>query len=114
MSKKRTVTGVFSRTNESILTILKKEGYISDFKLENQNNKRFFTIDLRYHDDNQPALTDVKLYSTPGKRDYRRLSQVGIVLGGLGLAFYSTPKGVMTDIEARQQKTGGELLFEIW
>jgi small subunit ribosomal protein S8 len=61
-----------------------------------------------------PALTDVKLVSKPGKREYVSYRDLRNVMNGMGVSFLSTPKGIMTNREARKEKLGGELLFMIW
>jgi small subunit ribosomal protein S8 len=68
---------------------------------------------LKY-DEGVPALTDVKIFSTPGRRWYTAYNELKPVLGGMGHALISSSQGVMTGSEARKAKVGGELLFHIW
>jgi small subunit ribosomal protein S8 len=75
--------------------------------------KKEIIIDLLYKDKN-PALTDIKIYSKPGRRYYVSYRHLKPVLNGLGYSILSTPKGILTNIEAKKLKVGGELLFEIW
>ncbi len=113
MSKKSLIKGLYSKMNERILSILKEEGYIKNYSVIEDNVKKSLQIELLYENE-QPSLTDVKIFSRPGQRVYKTIRQIRPVLGGMGIAILSTPKGVMTDKNARKQKTGGELLFELW
>ncbi len=70
-------------------------------------------VELSYAD-GMPAMTDVKIYSKPGRRWYVTVKKIKTVFGGLGAAIISTPKGILTNQEAKKEKIGGELLFEVW
>lgn len=102
----------YSKTNESVLQILKKEGYIKDFSINQEGSHKIFQAALIYGA--RPGVTDVKILSKPGRRIYASVSELKSVQGGLGIALVSTSKGVMTDTQARKNKIGGEVLFEIW
>lgn len=112
MSKKGEIETPYSSFRNAILTKLKNLGYIEDFIVEGEIIKSA-NITLKY-EEGQPALTDVKLFSTPGRRWYVTVDEIKPVLGGMGHAIISTPKGILTDKEAKKQKVGGELLFQIW
>lgn len=101
-----------SKTKAAILTILKREGYIEDFAI-NDDIKPTLTISLRYNN-RQPAITHLKRVSKPGLRIYKKRSALPRPLRGLGIAIVSTPNGIITDREARKLGTGGEILCEIW
>lgn len=103
-----------SRLKASIARLLKKEGYIKDFKVLNDNNKKTLRIFLRYDEKNQPIITGLKRVSRPGLRIYARKDTIPSVMSGLGLAVLSTSKGVVTDREARSLNAGGEVLCFIW
>ena len=103
-----------SRLKASIARLLKKEGYIKDFKVLNDNNNKTLRIFLRYDEKNQPIITGLKRVSRPGLRIYARKDTIPSVMSGLGLAVLSTSKGVVTDREARSLNAGGEVLCFIW
>jgi len=112
MARKEKVEVVYSRLNEEILTKMKKLGLVKDFQVEGEKIKKI-TVWLNYVDKN-PAFSQVKIYSKPGQRWYCSYQEIKPVLGGLGVAFVSTSKGILTDKEARKMKVGGELLFSLW
>ncbi len=112
MSHKETILSPHSKFRVEILTKLKNLGYIKDFEVTKDKNKRII-IDLSYVD-SVGAMTDVKIFSTPGRRLYSTVKKIKPVLGGLGVGIVSTSKGILTDKEAKKQKIGGEFLFEIW
>ena len=109
MSRKESVEIIKSRSNEAILKKLQQLGYIMKYKVE----ERKIIVELIYQDKN-PRLTEVKIYSTPGKRYYCSYKDLKQVMGGLGYSIISTSKGILSNKEARAQKVGGELLFSIW
>ena len=103
-----------SKTKESLLNLLKQEGFISDFKKNIDGSKTFFEVTLRYYDDNSSVITGLKRISKPGLRVYSKKNDIPRYLGGLGVSFLSTPKGIMTGCNAKKQGLGGELLFFVW
>lgn len=109
LSRKETIHVLFSKTNEEVLKKLKTLGFIKSFKKEERN----IIVELLYRE-KMPSFTDVKIFSKPGRRYYVSYKELKSVLGGLGYSLLSTSKGIMTNKEARKQKTGGELLFELW
>lgn len=109
LSRKETIYVLFSKTNEEVLKKLKTLGFIKSFKKEERN----IIVELLYKE-KMPSFTDVKIFSKPGRRYYVSYKELKSVLGGLGYSLLSTSKGIMTNKEARKQKTGGELLFELW
>ncbi len=108
----KTATVPASKVKLAILAILKTEGYIEDFKLD-EEAKPVITINLRYNN-RQPAISHLRRVSKPGLRVYRKRSDVPRPLRGMGIAVISTPKGVITDKEARKQGVGGEVICEVW
>lgn len=112
MAQREAVEVGRSKLNEELLKKLKKLGYISDYK-DSSESKYFFTVILNY-DKGSAAMTDVRLYSTPGRRYYVSYKELKPVIGGMGWSIISTPKGLLTNIEAQKEKVGGELLFNIW
>ena len=103
-----------SNFRERILDVLKKEGFISNFTtLKIENNIRNFSVDLKYNE-GHPVIKEIKRVSRPGRRIYASASSIPKIQSGLGIAIVSTPKGVMTDAEARQQKVGGEVICKVF
>ena len=95
--------------------ILKEEGYISTYKLIEENKTRkTLRLFLKYTPDKRSVITDLKRISKPGSRRY--LGSIGIrpVVGGMGISIMTTPKGVMTGRAARKAHVGGEVLCEVW
>ena len=103
-----------SRFLGEILEVLKREGFIRAWKPMGETPaQRMFRIYLKYAN-KRPAITRLVRISKPGMRQYRNAKELPRVLGGLGVAIVSTPKGVMTDRAAREQRVGGEVLFAVW
>ena len=103
-----------SKFREKILNVLKKEGYISDYKiLSDPTNKGKLHIDLKY-DNGLPVIKQINRVSKPGRRVYARAETIPRIQNGLGLAIVSTSKGVMSDSDARNQKVGGEIICKVF
>ncbi|MDA7446702.1 30S ribosomal protein S8, partial [Candidatus Pelagibacter ubique] len=96
-----------------IADILKSEGFIKDYKIETENNKPTLSVDLKYYSGN-PVISTFERVSKPGRRIFSSADSLPKINGGLGIAIVSTPKGVMTDIEARKQKVGGEIICKVF
>jgi small subunit ribosomal protein S8 len=97
-----------------ILEVLKSEGYISNFFIEKkENNKKNLKVDLKYYEGN-PVIKEIKRVSKPGRRIYSRADSIPKIQNGLGLAIISTPKGVMSDNEARKNNIGGEIICRVF
>lgn len=111
--KKETVKIPFSKIKFEIAKILQKEGYIDKVE-EKGRGKKFLIIYLKYDENKKPAITGVKKISKPGQRVYKGYQEIKKIKGGYGLAVISTSKGLMSDKEAKKQKIGGEVIFEIW
>ena len=108
-----TVVVPSSKTKTAMLDVLKKEGYIADFKVS-KDVKSVTTITLKYTEDHQRVIRGLKRISKPSLPVYTTAEDLPRVLNGLGVAIISTSKGVMTDKEARKQKIGGEVLAYVW
>jgi len=107
-----TVEVLVSKMTKEIARILKAEGYISDFKV-NENN--LMTLNLKYSEGKKErVITGLKRISKPGLRVYAKHDELPKVLNGLGIAIVSTSKGIMTDRDARKENLGGEVLAYIW
>ena len=104
-----------SRMKSSLLKLMAEEGFISSYSPASEDTaKKTFEVQLRYYEDKTPVIQGLKRVSKPGLRVYVGKDEVPRYFGGLGVAFMSTSKGVMTGQQARQQGVGGELLFYIW
>lgn len=104
----------FSKLNVSILEVLKKEGFVSDFESKGKEIKKEIEISLKYNNEGTPAINNVKRISRQSKRVYKSVDEINPVRNGYGRLILSTPSGILTDIDARKKKVGGEALFEIW
>ena len=103
-----------SNFRRNILKILKDEGYIKDYYIEkSENNKSNLKINLKYYE-GDPVIKEIKRISKPGRRIYSRANSIPRVMNGLGLAILSTPKGVMSDSEARKNNLGGEIICRVF
>lgn len=113
MTKKESVDVPSSNTIKSILEILKKEGYVDNFKLIEDKKQGQVRIYLKYVA-GKGAIRNIKRVSRPGLRAYVKHKKVPTVLRGRGLAIISTSKGIMTDKDAREMSLGGEVIGYIW
>jgi len=104
----------FSNFRLKILEVLKKEGYIIDFNIDNGKKKiKFLSVDLKYYE-GRPVIKEIKRVSKPGRRVYSRATSIPKVLNGLGLAILSTSKGVMSDTDAIKNNLGGEIICKVF
>jgi small subunit ribosomal protein S8 len=104
----------FSNFRLKILEVLKKEGYIIDFNIDNGKQKiKFLLVDLKYYE-GQPVIKEIKRVSKPGRRVYSKATSIPKVLNGLGLAILSTSKGVMSDSDAIKNNLGGEIICKVF
>ena len=98
-----------SRVKEAIVRVLKDEGYVADYAVRKDGARATLVVGLKYHQ-GKPVIERLERVSRPGLRAYRDKDGLPKVLGGLGVAIVSTPKGVMSDREARRAGQGGEVL----
>jgi small subunit ribosomal protein S8 len=103
-----------SKMKIEIARILKEEGYVANFKVVEEKGKKTLRVFLRYTPDRHSVITDLKRISRPGSRRYIGKTGIRPVVGGMGIAILSTPRGLMTGQSARKEGVGGELLCEIW
>ncbi len=103
-----------SNIKKEIARILKEEGFIKDYKVENDDAQGTIVLTLKYTDKKERVITGLKRISKPGLRVYVSNDEVPRVLNGLGIAIISTSKGIMTDKQARKENIGGEVLAYIW
>jgi small subunit ribosomal protein S8 len=97
-----------------ILEVLKDEGFISSYHIEKkENNKVSLIVDLKYYE-GTPVIREIKRVSKPGRRVYSRATSIPRIQNGLGLAIISTNKGIMSDIDARKNNIGGEIICRVF
>ena len=113
LAKHNTVKIPFSKIKESLANILKSEGYIISYEVKEEGTKKNIIVTLKYFD-GEAVVKGLKRISKPGRRVYSSVESLPKVLGGLGIAVVSTPKGVITDKECRKHSVGGEVLCYVW
>ena len=109
-----TVSMPSSNLKVHIAEILKQEGYIADFTVEDAKVGKTLTIELKYGSTRQRSLSGVRRVSSPGLRVYAKSTNLPQVLGGLGVAIISTSQGLLTDRQASEKGVGGEVLAYVW
>tara|TARA_A100001388_G_scaffold259385_1_gene226643 strand:- start:304 stop:699 length:396 start_codon:yes stop_codon:yes gene_type:complete len=102
-----------SNFKNKIAEILKNEGFIKEFKINSENNKNVLSLELKYHSGN-PVISAFERVSKPGRRIFSSADSLPKINNGLGIAIVSTPKGVMTDMDARKQRVGGEIICKVF
>ena len=114
MRRKIKVSTPASKLRERVLDVLANEGYIRGYaRVDYDGGKSEFEIELKYFD-GEPVIKDIKRVSTPGRRVYSSVKNLPTVANGLGVALLSTPKGVMSDSQARNENVGGEILCNVF
>lgn len=109
LARKTEVSVSSSKLKQALVKVLKDEGYVADFRTASEGAKQTLTIELKYFD-GRPVIDRLERVSRPGLRIYRGKAELPKIQGGLGTAIVSTPKGVMTDKQARAIGQGGEVL----
>ena len=102
-----------SNFKSKIAGILKNEGFIKEFKVNSEKNKSILILELKYHS-GSPVISAFERVSKPGRRIFSSAESLPKINNGLGIAIISTPKGVMTDIDARKQRVGGEIICKVF
>ena len=113
VAMKATTTLPYSKLKESILEVLKREGFIKDFKKVGKKIIKTLEIELAYVD-GKPRIEGAQQISKNSRRVYSKAKEIKSVFNGYGALILTTPKGILTDREARKEKVGGETLFKIW
>ena len=108
------VTMPASKLKIAIADVLKEEGFIRDYRIDAEGSRNLLKLDLSYTGRKDSVLTGIKRVSKPGLRVYVQKREIPRVFGGLGIAILSTPNGVMTGQQARQNGVGGEILCYVW
>lgn len=111
-AEKVSVTMPSSKLKCAVASVLKDEGYITDFETGVENDKPVLNVTLKYFD-GKPVIDNLKRISRPGLRRYASCDEIPVVLGGLGIAIISTSKGVMTGTKAKSMRQGGEILCSV-
>jgi small subunit ribosomal protein S8 len=114
MAKHESVEIPHSKLKREMARILKEEGYISDYSERGSGAEARLVIDLKYGPDGERAITGLRRMSRPGRRVYRKQTNIPRVLDGLGVAILSTSRGILTDHEARRVGVGGEVLCFVY
>jgi small subunit ribosomal protein S8 len=113
MRKKSKVSTPGSRLRAHVLDVLQSEGYIRGYSTVDADGQEAFEIELKYYD-GEPVIREIARISKPGRRVYASVKNIPRVANGLGVSILSTPKGVMSDAEARDQNVGGEVLCTVF
>ncbi len=108
-ARKPSVTMPASKQKLAVAKVLEQEGYLASVKPETVDGKNVLTLELKYYQD-QPVIERLERVSRPGLRIFRRVDELPVVQGGLGVAIVSTSQGVMTNVEAKAKGHGGEVL----
>lgn len=113
-ANKSSVKSPASSLRANVLEVLKREGYIRGYeRVDVRPGVAELSIELKYHE-GQPVIREISRVSTPGRRVYSKIADLRRVANGLGISILSTPRGVMSDTEARAQNVGGEVLCEVF
>lgn len=108
------VSSPSSKHRISVLEVLKREGYIRDYSVSKKDNgSADLTVELKYSE-GQPVIKEISRISKPGRRVYSKVTEVPRFFNGLGISILSTPRGVLSDKEAREANVGGELLCRVF
>jgi len=112
--KKDSITVPFSKMKFAIAELLSAKGYLGAVTKKSKGEAKFLEIVLLYGEDGSPVVTDVKRVSKPSRRLYEKAKEIKRFRRGFGLSVFSTPKGIMGDMDAKKNNLGGEFLFNIW
>ena len=108
-ARKPSVTLPLSKQKLAVAKVLEQEGYLASVTSENVDGKELMTLELKYYQD-KPVIERIERVSRPGLRIFKRVDQLPVVQGGLGVAIVSTSQGVMTNVQAKAKGHGGEVL----
>ncbi len=103
-----------SKLKVELAKLMKEEGFIADYELKDAGKFKVISITLKYQANGKPVITKLERISKPGLRHYSKAKNLQKVLGGMGVAVVSTPKGLLTDRKARKENVGGEVLCYIY
>ncbi len=111
---KEAVDVPFSLLKYNIAECLEKEGFVGKVAKKKKEKKNLFSISLKYDEKGEPVITELKRVSSPGQRIYKKGKELKKIRGGRGVSVVSTPKGVLSNKEARETGLGGEVICEVW
>ncbi len=103
-----------SRLKREVARVLQEQGYISSFSSDDDPKKPMLTVEVRYNEGSEPMIQGIQRVSRPSRRVYVGWQEIPKVRNGLGIAILSTPRGILTDQQAREAHVGGEILAEVW
>ncbi|MBL4894791.1 MAG: 30S ribosomal protein S8 [Emcibacter sp.] len=110
---KETVSSPASNMRQRVLDVLEREGFIRGYNRDENGGKPQISIELKYHE-GSPVIREIKRISKPGLRVYSSVADLPRIRNGLGISIVSTPKGVLSDSEARAQNVGGEIICTVF
>lgn len=114
-AQKAEVNVPMSNMKKNVLEVLKREGFIRDFKVVKQREGVVeITVELKYQESGSPVISEIRRVSKPGRRVYSGVADIRRVYNGLGISILSTPKGILSDHEARNENVGGEVLCTVF
>ena len=108
------VNVAYSKIKEAVARLLQKEGFVGDVQVVGEGVRKQLVVELKYAHHSRPAFTALERASTPGRRVYVKHKEIRPMRQGMGVAILTTPKGVMTDSEAKRQGVGGEVMCTVW
>ena len=114
LAKKDAVTSNSTKMRLEVAKILKEEGYISDYFVQEGKPSSKITVSLRYFEKDLPAVAGIKRVSKPSVRIYKAHNEIPKTLSGAGLTIITTPEGIMTGKEAAKRRLGGEIICQVW
>ncbi len=114
MVRKPSVSVPFSKMKFAIAEVLKAKGFLGKFEKKTKGNVNYLYAELLYSEDGKPFISEVSRISKPGRRIYEKSKNIKKFRRGFGLSVFSTPKGVMADMDAKKANLGGEFLFNVW
>ncbi len=114
MVRKSTISVPFSKMKLSIAELLSSKGYLGNVSKKATGSKKMLDVDLKYGENGKPLISDVARMSKPSRRIYQKSKDIKRFRRGYGLSVFSTPKGIMADMDAKKHNLGGEFLFNVW
>ncbi len=113
-SRQKEVAVPFSRLKYEVARVLLEEGFVSNFQVDGEGTRKRLLVTLKYEEGGASVIRGLELVSKQSRRVYVGADAVPRVIGGLGVAIVSTPRGIVTDREARRKRVGGEVLCRVW
>ena len=114
MVKKSDVLVPYSKFKHALAKVLLSEGWIKNLQVKEENRIKHLLMELKYLENDEPAISVIKRISKPGQRIYVKNTNIPRALGGFGVTILSTSRGLMTDRDARAKKIGGEIICQVW